>query len=145
VRPGAQEQKRDLKVPPLTAVGLEVFVEVPTVFWVGFILLVLVLLALDLGVFHRKEHAVSVLEAGRWVALWVTLALLFNLGLYFWAGGAAALEFLTGYVIEYSLSVDNIFVFVLIFSAFSVPAKYQHRVLFWGILGALLLRGLMIV
>ena len=102
------------------------------------------MLALDLGVFNRKAHAVTVKEAGAWTAVWVSLALLFNVGLYVVAGPQAGLEFLTGYLIEYSLSVDNIFVFVLIFSAFSVPPKYQHRVLFWGILGALIMRGAMI-
>lgn len=102
------------------------------------------MLALDLGVFNRKAHTVSVREAGAWTAVWVSLALLFNLGLYFVAGPQIGLEFLTGYLIEYSLSVDNIFVFVLIFSAFSVPSQFQHRVLFWGILGALIMRGAMI-
>ncbi len=118
--------------------------EVPLVFWIGFLLFVFVMLALDLGVFNRKAHTVSVREAGTWTAVWVSLALLFNLGLYFFAGGQVALQFLTGYLIEYSLSVDNIFVFVLIFSAFNVPSQYQHRVLFWGILGALVMRGAMI-
>lgn len=118
--------------------------EVPLVFWIGFLAFVLVMLALDLGVFNRKAHTVSVKEAGIWTAVWVSLALIFNLGLYFFAGGQVALEFLTGYLIEYSLSVDNIFVFVLIFSAFNVPSQYQHRVLFWGILGALVMRGIMI-
>jgi len=118
--------------------------EVPLAFWIGFIVFVLAMLALDLGVFNRKVHVVSVREAAGWTALWVSLALLFNVGIYFWAGAQPALEFLTGYLIEYSLSVDNIFVFLLIFSAFAVPAKYQHRVLFWGILGALVMRGVMI-
>ncbi len=118
--------------------------EVPLVFWIGFLAFVLVMLALDLGVFNRKAHTVSVREAGAWTAVWVSLALLFNLGLYFVAGPQIGLEFLTGYLIEYSLSVDNIFVFVLIFSAFSVPSQFQHRVLFWGILGALIMRGAMI-
>lgn len=102
------------------------------------------MLALDLGVFNRKVHTVSVREAGIWTAVWVSLALVFNLGLYYVAGPQAGLEFLTGYLIEYSLSVDNIFVFVLVFSAFAVPSQYQHRVLFWGILGALVMRGAMI-
>ncbi len=102
------------------------------------------MLALDLGVFNRKAHTVSVREAGIWTAVWVSLALVFNLGLYYIAGPQAGLEFLTGYLIEYSLSVDNIFVFVLVFSAFAVPSQYQHRVLFWGILGALVMRGAMI-
>lgn len=118
--------------------------QVPTYFWIGFVVFVLAMLALDLGVFNRKERVISVRQAGAWVAFWVSLGLLFNLGLYLWAGAQPALEFLTGYLIEYSLSVDNIFVFVLLFSAFGVPARYQHRVLFWGILGALLMRGLMI-
>lgn len=113
-------------------------------FWVGFHALVLALLALDLGVFNRKAHTISLKEAGIFSAVWITLALLFNVGLYFFAGPKQGLEFLTGYLIEYSLSVDNIFVFVLIFSAFGVPGKFQHRVLFWGIVGALLLRGTLI-
>lgn len=118
--------------------------EVPVLFWVGFVAFVIAMLALDLGVFNREERPVTVRQAAGWVAFWVTLALAFNVGLYFWAGSQFALEFLTGYLIEYSLSVDNIFVFVLIFAAFAVPARYQHRVLFWGILGALILRGTMI-
>lgn len=108
--------------------------------WIGFNAFVLGMLALDLGVFHRQAHAVSVKEAAIWSAVWISLALAFNTGLYFFQGPQAALEFFTGYVIEKSLSVDNIFVFVLIFSAFSVPALYQHRVLFWGVLGALVMR-----
>ncbi len=103
------------------------------------------MLAVDLGIFHRKAHTVSVKEAAIWSAVWISLSLLFNLGLYFWLGSEVALQFFTGYVIEKSLSVDNIFVFVLIFSAFAVPAVYQHRVLFWGILGALVMRGALIV
>ncbi len=112
--------------------------------WVGFNAFVLVMLALDLGVFNRKAHSVSLKEALTWSAVWITLALLFNLGLYFVSGTEAALQFLTGYLIEKSLSVDNIFVFVLLFSAFRVPAAYQHRVLFWGVLGALVMRGILI-
>ena len=112
--------------------------------WIGFNLFVLAMLALDLGVFHRQAHEVSIREAGVWSVLWISLALAFNAGLYFWRGGEVALQFLTGYLIEKSLSVDNIFVFVLIFTYFAVPAKYQHRVLFWGILGALVMRGIMI-
>ncbi len=113
--------------------------------WVGFNLFVLAMLALDLGVFHRKAHVVSFREAMGWTVAWVTLAAIFNLGIWHFAGAEKALEFTTGYVIEYSLSVDNIFVFALLFSYFAVPAAYQHRVLFWGILGALVLRALMIV
>jgi tellurite resistance protein TerC len=112
--------------------------------WVGFNSFVLVMLALDLGVFHRKSHAVSFREAIAWTATWITLALLFNLGVWRYAGAQKALEFTTGYLIEYSLSVDNIFVFALLFSYFAVPPKLQHRVLFWGILGALMLRATMI-
>lgn len=113
--------------------------------WVGFNLFVLAMLALDLGVFHRKAHVVSFREAMGWTVAWVTLAALFNIGIWHFAGAEKALEFTTGYVIEYSLSVDNIFVFALLFSYFAVPATYQHRVLFWGILGALVLRAVMIV
>src|SRR3984893_11718102 len=112
--------------------------------WVGFNLFVLAMLVLDLGIFHRKAHAVSIREASIWSAVWVALALLFNAGIYFFSGPEHALQFLTGYLIEKSLSVDNIFVFVLLFSYFSVPAAYQHRVLFWGVLGALIMRGIQI-
>src|SRR4030067_2305737 len=113
--------------------------------WGGFTAFVLAMLALDLGVFHRKAHEVRVREALIWTGAWVSLALVFNLGVYFWFGSARALEFLSGYVIEKALSVDNIFVFIVVFSAFAVPAKLQHRVLFWGILGALALRAPFIV
>jgi TerC family integral membrane protein len=132
--------------------------------WTGFILFILALLALDLGVFNRKAHVISVKEALGWSAFWIALGLLFTIPLYFgyqrhWMGlgshldtvdgvyndgHRAAVKYLTGYVIEKSLSVDNIFVIALIFSYFGVPAMYQHRVLFWGILGALLMRGTMI-
>jgi tellurite resistance protein TerC len=112
--------------------------------WVGFNVFVLAMLALDLGVFHRSAHTVSAKEAAVWSAVWVALAFVFNAGIYRFAGPRAGLEFLTGYLIEKALSVDNIFVFLLVFSYFQVPAKYQHRVLFWGVLGALLMRGAMI-
>jgi tellurite resistance protein TerC len=112
--------------------------------WVGFNAFVLGMLALDLGVFHRKAHEVSIREAAAWSAVWVALALAFNYGIYRFMGADAGLQFLTGYLIEKALSVDNIFVFVLVFSYFRVPARYQHRVLFWGILGALVMRGIMI-
>jgi tellurite resistance protein TerC len=138
--------------------------------WIGFILLILTLLALDLGVFNRKAHVVTVREALGWSALWISLGLLFSVFVYFgyqnhWLGlgdardgtvaidridgvalqgHAATVKYLTGYIIEKSLSVDNIFVIALIFAYFGVPAIYQHRVLFWGILGALVMRGLMI-
>ena len=113
-------------------------------FWIGFNAFVLAMLALDLGVFHRKAHVVRPKEAMAWVAVWVALAMVFAGGLWFFKDAHHALTFLTGYVIEESLSVDNIFVIVLIFSYFRVPEKYQHRVLFWGIVGALLMRGLFI-
>ena len=112
--------------------------------WVGFNFFVLAMLAIDLGVFHRSAHEVSVKEAAIWSAVWVALALGFNYGIYHFMGEQAGLEFLAGYLIEKALSVDNIFVFVLIFSYFAVPKRYQHRILFWGILGALVLRGTMI-
>ncbi len=113
--------------------------------WIGFLAVVLGILALDLGVFHRSAHVVTIREAATWTVVWVSLSLLFNLGLYVWAGPEPALNFLAGYLVEYSLSVDNIFVFVLLFSYFRVPPQYQHRVLFWGILGALMMRGTMIL
>lgn len=123
-------------------------------FYVGFIAFVIAMLGLDLGVFHKESHKVSFKEATIWSLVWVSLALLFNLGLYYYTlfkfpelPGVAkqvSLEFLTGYVIEKSLSVDNIFVFVVVFSFFSIPAKYQHRVLFYGILGALIFRAIFI-
>ncbi len=112
--------------------------------WVGFNVFVLLMLAVDLGVFNRKAHEVSAREAAAWSVVWVTLALLFNYGVYHFMGRQAGMEFLTGYLIEKALSVDNIFVFVLVFAFFKVPAKYQHRVLFWGVLGALVMRGAMI-
>jgi tellurite resistance protein TerC len=106
---------------------------------------VLGMLVLDLGVFHRHAHAVSVREAALWSMVWIGLALAFNYGLYLYAGPTIALEFLGGYLLEKSLSVDNIFVFVLVFSYFRVSPAYQHRVLFWGIVTALVLRGVMII
>ena len=113
-------------------------------FYVAFTAFVLAMLALDLGVFHRKAHVVTPKEAGMWVGIWMTLALLFATGLYIWSGADNALLFLTGYLIEQSLSVDNIFVIVMIFSYFRIPKQYEHRVLFWGILGALVMRAIFI-
>jgi tellurite resistance protein TerC len=113
-------------------------------FWIGFHVFVLVMLSLDLGVFHKKAHAVPVKEAVIWTIVWISLAMFFNVFILLELGKTKALEFLTGYVIEYSLSVDNIFVFILIFSYFGVKDKYQHKVLFWGILGALIMRGIFI-
>jgi tellurite resistance protein TerC len=127
--------------------------------WIGFTALVILLLALDLGVFHRKVHAITVREALAWSGVWIGLAMIFNVFLYFayeyhWClhqlgtevgGHEAAVYFFTGYIVEKSLSVDNLFVIALIFSHFGVPPVYQHRVLYWGILGALLMRGAMIL
>ncbi|WKZ69388.1 MAG: TerC family protein [Melioribacteraceae bacterium] len=129
-------------------------------FWLGFLLLVFILLALDLGVFHKKDKAISTKEALLWTGFWIFLALLFNVFIYFayeyhWlgiglhvghdmGGKEAAIKYFTGYVIEKSLSLDNIFVIAMIFAYFRVPDIYQHRVLFWGILGALIMRGIMI-
>jgi len=129
--------------------------------WIGFVLMVLGLLALDLGVFHRKTQPVSIKEAFAWTAFWIALALAFNVFVFFlyehhWLGfgsalrheldgGQAALRFFTGYLVEKSLSVDNIFVIAMIFAYFKVPLAFQHRVLYWGILGALVMRGVMIV
>ncbi|MGE3181419.1 MAG: TerC family protein [Phycisphaerae bacterium] len=129
--------------------------------WLGFNVFVLLMLALDLGVFNRKAHVIRIREALIWTAVWVAMALAFNVGVYFlyehhWlgigldandpaAGKEAALEFFTGYLIEKSLSIDNIFVIALIFSYFRVPPAQQHRVLYWGILGALVMRGIMIL
>ena len=116
----------------------------PLIFWIVFNAVVLFLLALDLLVFHRKAQEVSMKEATAWSIFWVGLSLAFNALLWWWKGPETATEFLTGYLVEYSLSVDNIFVFVLVFSYFKVPPAYQHRVLFWGIIGALIMRGIMI-
>lgn len=119
--------------------------EAQVTWWIGFHVFVLAMLALDLGVFHKKEHAVSVKESLIWTGVWVSLALIFNYGVYHFMGEREAYEFLTAYVLEKSLSVDNIFVMTLIFSYFKVEQRYQHRVLFWGILGALVMRILFIV
>ncbi|TAE23884.1 MAG: TerC family protein [Candidatus Kapaibacterium sp.] len=114
------------------------------IWWIGFHVFIFVMLALDLGVFHRKSHTVSMREALSWSAIWVALALVFNAGVYFLKGYDSALEFLAGYLLEESLSVDNLFVFLLVFSYFKVPSDYQHKVLFWGIIGALVMRALFI-
>ncbi len=112
--------------------------------WGGFFAFVLVMLALDLGLFHRKTHVVSLREAAGWSAAWVALAGLFGVGVYAFYGKERALEFTTGYVIEKALAVDNIFVFVMVFAAFAIPPLYQHRVLFWGVLGALVMRAIFV-
>lgn len=115
-----------------------------TLLFIGFNAFILGLLALDLGVFHRHAHAVSIREAATWSAVWVTLSLMFGAGVFHFMGPTSGMEFLAGYLIEKALSVDNIFVFILIFSYFGVPARYQHKVLFWGILGALVMRSMFI-
>jgi len=114
-------------------------------FWILFNLFVLVMLVLDLGVFHRRTHVVKFREALLWSAMWIALAAMFAVIVYFWHGRGPALEFVTGYVIELSLSVDNLFVFLLIFRYFQVPTVHQHKVLFWGILGALIMRAVFIL
>jgi len=108
--------------------------------WVAFAVIVVVLLVLDLKVFHRKSRVITLKESLLWTAFWVALALLFNLGIYLWRGHGPALEFLTCYLIEESLSIDNLFVFLLVFSYFAVAPAYQHKVLFWGIIGAIIMR-----
>jgi tellurite resistance protein TerC len=118
--------------------------DTPIVFWALFNAFVLLMLALDLGVFHRKTHEVSLKEALTWTFIWVFLALVFNAIIFYWRGRQQALEFFTGYLIEKALSVDNIFVFIMIFTYFQIPSKFQHKVLFWGILGALLMRVIFI-
>jgi tellurite resistance protein TerC len=112
--------------------------------WTGFIVFVIIMLALDLGVFHRKSHEVKIREALIWSAVWISLALIFNYGIFIFMGREKAIEFLTGYVIEKSLSIDNLFVFIMVFTYFNVDTKYQHKILFWGILGALIMRAIFI-
>jgi len=114
--------------------------ESQVLWWVAFAAIVMVLLVLDLKVFHRKSRVITLKESLLWTAFWVALALLFNLGIYLWRGHGPALEFLTCYLIEESLSIDNLFVFLLVFSYFAVAPAYQHKVLFWGIIGAIIMR-----
>ncbi|MGD1044470.1 MAG: TerC family protein [Bacteroidota bacterium] len=113
--------------------------------WVGFNLFILFLLTIDLKVLNRKPHEISIKESLMWSGVWIALSLLFNIGVYSWFGRESALQFFTGYLIEKSLSIDNLFVFLLLFSFFKVPARYQHKVLYWGIIGALIMRGLLII
>ncbi len=112
--------------------------------WGGFVVAVLIFLALDLGIFHRKAHVVKFKEALAWTFIWFSVAMLFAGSLSVWRNKEESLEFITGYIIELSLSMDNVFVIALIFAYFKVPLQFQHRVLFWGILGALIMRGVMI-
>ena len=118
--------------------------DTPIIFWILFNAFVLLMLALDLGVFHRKAHEVSLKEALTWTFIWVSLALVFNAIIFYWRGRQQALEFFTGYLVEKALSIDNIFVFIMIFTYFQIPSKYQHKVLFWGIIGALIMRVIFI-
>ena len=111
------------------------------IFWVVFLAAIGVFLALDLGVFHRDAHIVTTREALGWTTLWVSLAIAFGIGVFIWQGSTVGIQWFTGYVVEYSLSVDNVFVFALVFGAFAVPRELQHRVLFWGVLGALVFRA----
>ena len=113
-------------------------------YWIGFLVFVVIMLMLDLGVFHKKNHTVRVKEAILWSGFWILLALIFNVGVYFFLDHTKALEFFTAYVLEKSLSVDNLFVFLLIFGYFNIKPKYQHRILFWGIIGALVMRAVFI-
>jgi len=118
--------------------------DTPILFWILFNAFVFIMLALDLGVFHRKNHEVPLKEALTWTSVWVLLALCFNAIIFYWKGQESALEFFTGYLVEKALSVDNIFVFIMIFTYFQIPAKYQHKILFWGIIGALIMRVIFI-
>jgi len=115
-----------------------------TLLWIGFAVFVITMMALDLGVFHRSAHEVRFKEALGWSVTWISLAFIFNIGVYIWRGPQAAIEFTTAYLIEESLSVDNLFVFLLIFNYFRVPRRFQHSVLFWGIVGVLIMRGIFI-
>lgn len=116
-----------------------------TYLWVLFAVVILGLLALDLGIFHRKSHTVKMREALTWSGVWIALALIFNGFIYYTRGPVPAMEFLTGYLVEEALSVDNLFVFLMVFSFFRVPAEYQHKILFWGIIGALVMRAAFIL
>ncbi|NQW16973.1 MAG: TerC family protein [Chloroflexi bacterium] len=123
---------------------MEITLDVPILFWILFHVFILGMLALDLGVFHRKSKVISTREALSWSGVWIAVALVFNAMLYVWQGSEVGLEFTTGYLIEKSLSVDNLFVFLLLFTFFKVPAAQQYRVLFWGVIGALVMRGVLI-
>lgn len=112
--------------------------------WIVFHIIIIIMLIIDLGILNRKAHIIKIREAVIYSVIWIALAFIFNIGIYFSNGEKEALEFLTGYIIEKSLSVDNIFVMILIFKTFRIPEKFQHKILFWGILGAILLRGIMI-
>ncbi len=121
------------------------YVNTQVALWVGFNVFVAAMLAIDLGLFHKKEHAVSPKEAGAWTGVWVTISLLFCAGIWYFSGREPALQWLTAYVVEYSLSVDNLFVFLMVFGYFRVAPEHQHRVLFWGIIGAFIMRAALIL
>jgi tellurite resistance protein TerC len=114
--------------------------DTPIIFWILFNAFVLLMLTIDLGIFHIKNHDVDLKESLTWTLVWISLALVFNAIIFYWRGKEQALEFLTGYLVEKALSIDNIFVFIMVFTYFQIPSKYQHKVLFWGILGALIMR-----
>ncbi|MDR0698347.1 MAG: TerC family protein [Tannerella sp.] len=118
--------------------------EINITYWIGFIVFVIIMLAFDLGVFHKKNTEVKIKEAILWSVFWISLALIFNVGIYYLFGKAQALDFFTAYILEKSLSVDNLFVFIMIFGYFNIAPKYQHKVLFWGIFGALIMRAIFI-
>jgi tellurite resistance protein TerC len=122
----------------------ESLVDVSLLAWILFHLFVFLMLAIDLGIFHKKAHDVTFKEALTWSLVWFSLAMVFNIMIFYWKGPQLAVEFFTGYLIEKSLSVDNIFIFLLIFNSFKIPSIYQHRILFWGILGALVMRAVFI-
>ena len=113
--------------------------------WLGFVVFLVIMLALDLGIFNKSSHEIHYKEALLFSGIWISLAILFNVGVFHFLGKEKGLEFLTGYLLEYSLSVDNIFVFILLLSYFNVPKKYQHKVLFWGIIGAIIMRAFLII
>lgn len=119
--------------------------EITIYHWIVFLVFLVLMLVIDLGVFNKKSHTVSNKEALIWSAVWIALALIFNAGVYWFYGHGKALEFLTGYLLEKSLSVDNLFIFVVLFGYFNVPKQYQHKVLYWGIIGAIIMRGVLIV
>jgi len=117
----------------------------PVLLWIGFNIFIFFLLTVDLKVINRRPHEISIRESLLWSGVWIAISLLFNIGVYFWLGRESALQFFTGYLIEKTLSIDNLFVFLLLFTYFKVPARYQHKVLYWGILGALFMRGALIL
>src|SRR5262245_50668901 len=129
----------------MRAARLHVLMDNTLLLWGGFTLFIVAMLAVDIGLFHRRPHVIGMREALAWTAAWIALALAFNVGVWLWMGSGPGLEFLTGYLVEKALSIDNVFVFALIFSYFATPPVYQHKVLFWGIVGAIVARTIFIV